>query len=39
MNIFVPVNDRIKDLRVEKGLSQAELADELGIPYATNRDE
>ena len=38
MNIFVPVNDRIKDLRVEKGLSQAELANELGIPKTTLAD-
>ena len=38
MNIFVTINERMKDLRVEKGLNQAELADELGIPKTTLSD-
>ena len=38
MKSDVTVNERIKDLRTEKGLNQGELAEAIGIPASTISD-
>ena len=38
MKADITINERIKDLRTERGLTQKQLADAVGIAYSTYGD-